>query len=79
MANRYTGAPEVVEYNRNSYDSYYQPAPAAPVASDPRYPVQPAYYDQQVYNQNGQGYQSNFGSYKAKPYEYKYNLFSLID
>lgn len=77
MATRYTGAPDVYNYNQGGYDSYtgsngyYAP----PAGSDPRYPVQPVYNE----NTTSQGYQSNFGTYKAKPYEYKYNLFSLID
>lgn len=51
---------------------------------DPRYPIQP--YEQSnlrgsgAYGQGGNWRGSNYNDYvKKKPYEYKYNIYSLID
>ena len=89
MTDRYSGAPEVFDYNRNSYESYNshilntQPH----VASDPRYPHQQDYFQTNTSQSNNyrstsqapSNRGSNFDNYKAKLQEYKYNLFSLVD
>lgn len=112
MAQRNTGAPDVYNYNSNTYDPYYSGNPSgqytsgpSQVSADPRFPTQPHDpnfkdpYSSRIrpssgnYNSYGPGpsgssntfvgqqdYNANrYNEYRRNPYEYKYNIYSLID
>jgi hypothetical protein len=81
--------PNVVDYNRSSYDSYGRPIGGTssvgpqqtyPANQDPRYPTQPEYQSQTGqprFPDRRTG--TNYDDYRKSKYEYKYNIYSLID
>jgi hypothetical protein len=79
--------PSVVDYNRSSYDSYGRPV-AINTTSNPGYTVhtEPQYQTHTVSHvpQTQVRVQdrrtgANYDEYRNTKYEYKYNIYSLID
>lgn len=70
MAQRNTGAPDVFNYNSNTYDPYYSGNQSvqftggpSQVSADPRYPTQP--YDPTFQDPNSSRIRHNSGNYNS--------------